>query len=192
MKNIKVEETKSLETEFVKNVINQTYTALHRANDMKNDFTHHIFKMDYEKVEKMFKTSSFDWLPTLDFSSISKINSKHFGTFLPKLYTDLQVIAAGVDLVFTNEQYEQFRDTKYYLKLVLCEIFAILDEYQLTLPPDVTREIIPSDCALLVDQTAAKTRDWIIFREYVNMLEYILRIFRNHTPKHAMIIKNIN
>lgn len=150
-----------------------------------------MFEMNYEAVDKMFKTTTLDWLPKLDFTSISKINSKHFEAFLPKLYTDLQVIAAGVELVFSNEKYEKFSDIKAQLKFVLCEIFSVLDECHLTLPPDVTREIIPDDCISLVDQIETKTTDWIIFREYVNMLEYILRVFRNHTPKSALIIKNM-
>lgn len=47
------EERKPLETELVKNVINQTDTALYKANDIKNEYTNTIFKMDYEQVDKI-------------------------------------------------------------------------------------------------------------------------------------------
>lgn len=147
--------------------------------------------MDYEKVDRIFKTNTFDWLPVPDYSSASQINSKHYKTFLPKLYTDLQVIAAGIELVFFNEKYAKFKETPLYLRLVLCELFTVLYECGLKLPDDVTRETIPSDCASLVDQTSRKARDFIIFREYVKILEYILRVFRNHTRKSSLIIKNM-
>lgn len=164
---------------------------MYKANDIKNEFAQDLFKMSYGKLDKMYKTNTYDWLPTLDFSSVSKINSKHFGTFLPKLFKDLQVLGAGIDLVFSDEKYENFKDIKYNFRLLLCEIFTVIYECHLVLLPDVTADVIPDDCVSLKDETAIKTRDFIIFREYIKMLEYILKVFRNHTPKSALIIKNM-
>lgn len=192
MKLVSGEDFKFLETELAKNVINHANTALYKAKDIKNEFAQILFKMDFERVDDMFKTDTFYWLPVLDTSNVSKINSRSFTGFLPKLYSDVQIIAAGIDLVFANEKYETFKDIKAYLKLVLSEIFTVIYECHLTLPSDITREIIPTDCVSMVDQTAIKARDWIIFREYVNMMEYIIKVFRNHTPNVGLIIKNLN
>jgi len=60
---------------------------------------------------------------------------------------------------------------------VLCEIQVAIEERSVTRRPDVTRDVMTSDFRTMTDMTSRDLRDWLIFREYMNGLEYVIQVF---------------
>lgn len=63
---------------------------------------------------------------------------------------------------------------------VLCELQVALVERQLSSRPDVTRDIMKSDFRKVSSsETFRNLRDWLIFRDYMNGLEYVVQVFEH-------------
>lgn len=63
---------------------------------------------------------------------------------------------------------------------VLCELQVALVERQLSSRPDVTRDIMsPEFRAISSSETFRNLRDWLIFRDYMNGLEYVVQVFEH-------------
>lgn len=60
---------------------------------------------------------------------------------------------------------------------VLCELQVALVERGLTPRPDVTRDIMSSEFRKRESRTQTELRDWLIFRDYMNALEYLIQVF---------------
>lgn len=104
---------------------------------------------------------------------------------LQKVFTYLQKIAAGMEQVVVDqadnngEFLTEFDRAQFGLKMVLCEIeYALLQkgvpEEELA---EVPREIIPMRIRNLEDQSYRNLRDWYIYRDYMNGLEYVVDAF---------------
>lgn len=70
-----------------------------------------------------------------------------------------------------------------FFSQVLCEIQVALEERSVTRRPDVTRDVMTSDFRTMTDMTYRDLRDWLIFREYMNGLEYVIQVF-SHLRLH--------
>lgn len=61
---------------------------------------------------------------------------------------------------------------------LLCELQMALAERGVVPRPDVTREVMPRDYRDMSNSvTYRNLRDWLIFRDYMNGLEYIIGVF---------------
>lgn len=60
-----------------------------------------------------------------------------------------------------------------FLLQVLCEIQMAMIERKVDPHPDVTRDVMTDDFRFVPDNTNRHLRDWIIFRDYMIVLEYI-------------------
>lgn len=82
-----------------------------------------------------------------------------------------------LNLVFYLKKFQKGQSLKIHLPLfqVLCEIQMAIVERKVTPRPDVTRDIMNEDRVL--DETYRKLRDWAIFRDYMNCLEYVIEVF---------------
>ena len=62
---------------------------------------------------------------------------------------------------------------------VLCELQVALVERAVTQRPDVTREVMSSEYRNMAAETYRNLRDWLIFRDYMNGLEFIVQVFEH-------------
>ena len=63
---------------------------------------------------------------------------------------------------------------------VLCELQVALVERQLSSRPDATRDIMKSEFRnMSSSETFRNLRDWLIFRDYMNGLEYVVQVFEH-------------
>lgn len=67
---------------------------------------------------------------------------------------------------------------------VLCEIQTAMVVRQLAQRPDVGREIMMEEFRAM-SETDRKLRDWLIFRDYMNLLQYIKLIFEHFKKNTA-------
>lgn len=47
-------------------------------------------------------------------------------------------------------------------------------------PKDITRDIINDETRYIDDDTFRNTRDWLIYRDYMNALEYVIQVFEQY------------
>lgn len=68
---------------------------------------------------------------------------------------------------------------------LLCEVHNVMIVKNLTVETFIGREIMGDTLRQANDDTARNIRNWIIYREYLNMLEYIEQVF-DHLSKKMM------
>ena len=60
---------------------------------------------------------------------------------------------------------------------VLCELQMAMLERDIEFGEDISREIMKNDVRDIQDQSYRNLRDWYIYRDYMNGLEYIIHAF---------------
>lgn len=67
-----------------------------------------------------------------------------------------------------------------FFSQVLCELQVALMERAVTLRPDVTRNAMSTEYrSMSSSATYRDLRDWLIFRDYMNGLEYVVQVFEH-------------
>lgn len=54
----------------------------------------------------------------------------------------------------------------------------VMSERGVTPRPDVSRDIMPIEYRRVNSTTQRDLRDWLIFRDYMNALEYVIEVFK--------------
>lgn len=84
-----------------------------------------------------------------------------------------------------GEFLKAFQSTWNRLNNLLCEIHNVIIEKNLTIKNQVGRDIMGETLRQANDDTTRNVRNWIIYREYLNMLEYIEQVFE-HLQQNKM------
>jgi hypothetical protein len=111
------------------------------------------------------------------------LKSLEFKPTLLEVYVSLQKIAVGVEQMVWDEEdrngplKSSLIETENYLGSLLCEIHTAIIEKELTVEETVTRDIMKEELRKNLDNTGRNIRDWIIYRDYLNMLQYIIQVF---------------
>ncbi|KZC15156.1 hypothetical protein WN55_07984 [Dufourea novaeangliae] len=152
------------------------------------------FNIDFADLHSTFKDNHYDWLPgpkeipkqlgePLDQEYLAKLE---LDTALIDAYEYMQKYAVGLEQIVWDQEdlqlefRKQFKDTEYKLRTVLCELQVALVERQLSSRPDVTRDIMKSEFRTMSSsETYRNLRDWLIFRDYMNGLEYVVQVFEH-------------
>lgn len=99
-------------------------------------------------------------------------------------YEYLQTIAVGLEqLVWDQEDeeapfYGKFKDMEFKLRALLCEIQVAILERGIVMRPDVRRDVMTEAFRDMNRTTSSITlRDWLIFRDFMNALEYVIQVF---------------
>ncbi|KOC70503.1 hypothetical protein WH47_00648 [Habropoda laboriosa] len=175
-------------------VVVQAKTALMHAELFRDDYAKQTFNIDFADLHSTFKDHHYDWLPgtkeipkqlgeQLEQEYLDKLE---LDTALIDAYEYMQKYAVGLEQIVWDQEdlqlkfRKQFKDTEYKLRTVLCELQVALVERQLSSRPDVTRDIMKSEFrAVSSSETYRNLRDWLIFRDYMNGLEYVVQVFEH-------------
>ncbi|XP_034946628.1 uncharacterized protein [Chelonus insularis] len=175
-------------------VVVQAKTALDHAQLFCDDFVKKTFHTTLNDVHSTWKDNHYDWLPgSKDIpkqlgEQLTKeyLNKLELDTALLNAYEFMQKYAVGLEqIVWDQEDHrleflKQFKDTEYKLRTVLCELQVALMERGVTPRADVTREVMtPEYRAMASSSTYRNLRDWLIFRDYMNGLEYVVQVFEH-------------
>ncbi|XP_078047666.1 uncharacterized protein LOC144475543 [Augochlora pura] len=180
------------DSQLLQQVVVQAKTALMHAELFREDYAKRTFNVDFEEILSSFKDSHYDWLPgpreipkqlgqQLEPEYLDRLE---LDTALIDAYEYMQKYAVGLEQIVWDQEdlqlefRKQFKDTEFKLRTVLCELQVALVERQLSSRPDVTRDIMKSELrAISTSETFRNLRDWVIFRDYMNGLEYVVQVF---------------
>lgn len=176
--------------ELLERIVYQTDITSQKAKSFKEEFAQKTFNQNADQVS--FNNNIFEWLPTKEqipkelgtFVSMDHLSSLTLDETLLDTYEYLQKIAVGLEQILWDQQdyhgdfVQQFKDSENHLRLLLCEMQTAMIERGVQMRPDVTRELMPPEHRT-ADKTFRKLRDWIIYREYMNALEYSKQVFEH-------------
>lgn len=66
---------------------------------------------------------------------------------------------------------------------ILCELREIIPVSKLSLFEDTSREIMAPEYRHMENLTHQHVRDWLIFRDYMNLVEYIIQVMEHFKTK---------
>lgn len=186
------------DVQFLEGILVTANNALHHAKLFRDDYVQKTFNVEINSHHDMWKGVHYDWLPSpqeLPKNLGEPTQDEHLGKLelneaLRDTYEYLQKMAVGLEQVAWDQKEQNgefmkhFKDVEYKLRAVLCEIQMAMMERQVTQRQDVTREIMNEEFRVMND-THRKLRDWVIFRDYMNCLEYIIEVFELFKSKMA-------
>lgn len=191
--DINDETSKVSDAELLMRITNQARIALTKADQFKDDFAQEMFNSNFEQLHENWKNSRYDWLPNQcqvpkNLSELvpdEHLQSLKLDDALLDTYQYLQMVAVGLEQVVRDQQREDgsflqnFNQSESYLRLILCEIQVAIFERNIydKMRPDVTRDIMPEYLRNETVLTSRNLRDWIIYRDYMNTLEYVIQVF---------------
>ncbi|XP_047350817.1 uncharacterized protein LOC124949577 isoform X2 [Vespa velutina] len=182
------------DVQLLTQVVVQAKTALMHAQLFRDDYIKRTFKVDFADWHLQWKDNHYDWLPS------KKDIPKQLGEQLQQQYLDsleldrslldayeyMQKYAVGLEQIVWDQEdnglefRDQFKDTEFKLRTVLCELQVALMERAVTLRPDVTRNAMSTEYrSMSSSATYRDLRDWLIFRDYMNGLEYVVQVFEH-------------
>lgn len=179
-------------------IVLQAENALYHAKLFRDKYVLKTFNVELGPHHDMWKDIHYDWLPSVE--QLPKnlgepTQEEHLGKLelneaLRDTYEYLQKMAVGLEQVAWDQKEQNgdfmkdFKDVEYKLRSVLCEIQMAMMERQVTQRQDVTRDIMSEEFRVMND-THRKLRDWVIFRDYMICLEYIIEVFNLFKSKMA-------
>jgi len=178
--------------ELIQNILLSAKNALVHSDDFKEKFVRRTFSTpSWEDHHVTWKEQRYNWLPS--WKDIPKhlheaLESGHLqkltlDTALLRIYNYLQRFAVGLEEVvldqalFDGEFIQEFNEAEYKLKAVLCELQMAMLERDIEFEDDITRDIMKNDVRDIRDESYRNLRDWYIYRDYMNGLEYIIHAF---------------
>lgn len=184
--------------ELIQNILLSAKNALVHSDDFKEKFVRRTFSTSsWKDHHETWKEQRYNWLPSwkdipkhlhesLEGGHLQKLK---LDTALSKMYNYLQRFAVGLEEIvidqalFDGEFIQEFNEAEYKLKAVLCELQMAMLERDIDMGSDVTRDIMKDDVRDIQDQSYRNLRDWYIYRDYMNGLEYVIHAF-DHLKKH--------
>ncbi|XP_017760499.1 PREDICTED: uncharacterized protein LOC108551018 [Eufriesea mexicana] len=182
------------DSQLLHQVVLQAKTALMHAELFRDDYAKRTFNIDFADLHSTFKDNHYDWLPGPN-EIPKQLGEQLNQEYLDKLELDsalidayeyMQKFAVGLEQIVWDQEdlqlefRKQFKDTEYKLRTVLCELQVALVERQLSSRPDATRDIMKSEFRTVsTSETYRNLRDWLIFRDYMNGLEYVVQVFEH-------------
>ncbi|KAJ3665303.1 hypothetical protein Zmor_000804 [Zophobas morio] len=179
------------DSKLIEQIASIAQIAESKAKTFQIDFADKLFNMKVGQLHTYYADKDYAWLPMEEIPK--KLNeqvpqdhlqSLEFKQTLLKVYVYLQKIAVGMEQVVWDEEdrngefKSSFAATEDFLHNVLCEIHTAIIENDLTVEETVTRDLMGEEYRNM-DDTNKNVRNWIIYRDYLNMLEYIVQVF-NH------------
>lgn len=179
------------DSQLLQQVLVQAKTASMQAELFRDDYVRRTFNIEFADLHSSYRDSHYDWLPgpmeipkqlgeQLDKEYLDRLD---LDTALMNAYEYMQKYAVGLEqIVWDQEDHQhdfrtQFKATDDKLRMVLCELQVALVERQLSPRPDVSRDIMNSDYRTISSEGLRNLRDWLIFRDYMNGLEYVVQVF---------------
>lgn len=172
----------------------QARTALLHAELFLGTYVKLTFNSDLETMQSEWKKSRYDWLPSfneipkhfkevMEQKYLDQFDVRLLDTILLNIYEYMQKFAVGLEQIVWDQEYyngrfqEEFKQTELNLGAVLCMLQTALVERAVTFKQDVPPTIMNHEYRNMKAETYRNLRDFLIFRDYVNGLEFILQVF---------------
>lgn len=185
------------DNELLSSIIVSAKNALMHAQRFKDSYVKDTFNLNFEQIHQDWKTVRYPWLPTTE--EISKSLGEHMpleglqklelDLTLKDTYKYLQKFAVGMEQVVWDQTdnngafKNEFADIEFKLRATLCEIQAAMLERGVTQHENITRQIMGNELRHIGNSSYRNVRDWIIFRDCMNGLEYVIQVFEYFKQK---------
>ncbi|KAL3278828.1 hypothetical protein HHI36_016348 [Cryptolaemus montrouzieri] len=184
-------EIRTTDAELLTKIIDQSRRSAQKVNDFKERFAKTTFSMNWEQLFNLYKGhGSYDWLPSIPKRLGEPVSQDYLITLklddtLRDTYEYLQRFAVALDQIVIDEKArsnslktmtKDFEEVEKYAISILCEILTTMNERKVTGHPDVQRSIIPENLKN-GDNTHKNVRNYMILRDYINILEYVIACF---------------
>ncbi|XP_044592832.1 uncharacterized protein LOC123270752 isoform X3 [Cotesia glomerata] len=177
-------------------IILRAKNALDHAKRFCDHFSQESLGLNFESMQASWNNRQYYWLPgpleipkqlgtTLSEDYLSKLEVRMIDSALLNAYEYMQKYAVGLEQITYDQKEEQlnfqkeFVETEHNLRSVLCELQVAMMERGVPQRIDVSRDIMPDMFRQVESITSRNTRDWIIFRDYMNGLEYVVQVFEH-------------
>ncbi|XP_054273721.1 uncharacterized protein LOC128993766 isoform X2 [Macrosteles quadrilineatus] len=156
------------------------------------------FQVDFFSHNKEWEKHDYNWLPNIPKKLGEPVPRKqlerpiYFDLFVKLMTQWLQIVDVGLEQVLWdwnletdqgNPKYKDaFKDMWHKNNLVLCDMWKYGKDLGLNIH-DVNRSIMPNEFRDIQDETTRNIRDWIIFKSYMNLLEYMADVLKYFLDK---------
>ncbi|KDR10788.1 hypothetical protein L798_14914 [Zootermopsis nevadensis] len=179
------------DNELLSSIIVAAKGALMHAERFKENYVKNTFNENFRKFHQEWKSTRYEWLPTTEQISknlgepipIEQLQKLELDVALKDTFAYLQKFAVGMeqivwDQIDNNGAYkDQFADIEFRLRATLCEIQAAMLERGVMQYENVTRQIMANELRHMGNSSYRNMRDWVIFRDCMNGLEYVIQVF---------------
>ncbi|XP_065353161.1 uncharacterized protein LOC135948035 isoform X2 [Cloeon dipterum] len=180
------------ENELLNNIILLARTAQGQAHRFRDGYVKSTFNVDFVQHHETWKDLHYSWLPSMEqipknlgeSTPVNHLQNLELPKALQDSYKFLQTFAVGLEQVVWDQEdgsgfKADFQATEYSLRSVLCEIHAAMIERGVKQHADITRDIMSREFRNMSkgNSSVRNLRDWFIFRDYMNGLEYVIDVF---------------
>ena len=165
--------TSRSEEELLENILLTVRIALRHCRDFTERFVRRTFNTELEDHHIRWREHrGLTLTPTKDIPLQPS-------SALPIIYSLLQSLGPGLEQVVRGQSqhqgefHQEFHGTNIGLRNVLCELKIAMLELDLEFEDGPDRDIRAED---IEDKSYRDLRDWFVFRDYINSLEYILQL----------------
>jgi hypothetical protein len=182
------------DSELLQQIVTQVSKALRQSRRFKEDYVKKTFREpNWWSHHDKWGNKRFDWLPNNneipknlgERPTIAHLQDLEIESTLVNMYSYLQKLAVGLEqvaldqIIFDGRYDEEFNLAEYRLKGVLCELQIAMLEKGVEQNEDIGRDIMGENIRDVEFDSYRNNRDWSIYRDYMNGLEYALSVF-NH------------
>ncbi|XP_071449434.1 uncharacterized protein [Hetaerina americana] len=177
--------------QLISGILIEAKDALMHAEMWRREYVNQTFNVDFVQHHEAWRTNRYSWLPTLD--DIPKeleeqvpedhLETLNFVDALKNIFTYMQKYACGLEQVTWDLEdkhssfSKNFKNAELQVRDIICEIEVALIEKGEKVPIDVQRNIMPKEFRSVSHATHRNLRDWLIFRDYMNGVEYVIQVF---------------
>ncbi|KAK7866986.1 hypothetical protein R5R35_006819 [Gryllus longicercus] len=163
------------------------------AENFKEKYVQQTFNVGFAGWHANWKSTHFDWLPSS--AQIPKslgeptpqehLEKLQLDSALKDIYKYLQMYAVGLEQVTWDQEdikgdfWSSFKDAEHALKATLCEVQVLMVERNVRQHPDVQRDLMDSNVRQNNSTSHRNLRDWLIYRDYMNGLEYVIEVLEH-------------
>ncbi|XP_025197122.1 uncharacterized protein LOC112595931 [Melanaphis sacchari] len=189
MMESETDSTTRREEDIIHGIVVAAGQALTHAEQFTGAFVVETFHVDVKKNHEHWKGITLDWLEMSKYMpkaldvplSKSYLATLTFRDVLHAVYVGMQNVAVGLEQVAWDQDREMLPYAKYFnettlkLKTILCEVSMAIYDINETPEPHVERDIMPIESRISRDNQSL--RDWLILREYMTSLQYVIEAF---------------
>ncbi|KAJ1525923.1 hypothetical protein ONE63_009111 [Megalurothrips usitatus] len=174
--------------DLIQRIVTLSKNALDHAVEFRVQYVEETFQKDYEEHHNMWKIYKYhEWLPAIPKELGENVKKEHLqkqklDVALKDIYKYLQMYAVGLEQVAMDQKqnrnkfYLDFERQEHLLRNVLCEVQVAMAEQGVVQHPDVSPDIMTDTYRKPNGESIRNVRDWVILREYMNGLEYIIQL----------------
>ncbi|XP_076345868.1 uncharacterized protein LOC143244664 isoform X2 [Tachypleus tridentatus] len=169
--------------ELVSKVVEVTESAKNHAEAVEQEFRKEVFKDSAFNVDYMRQ----EWLPVIPPTSEDHFEGIDVKEAYKKAFEYLQYYAVGVDEMKMDQvlhpesgQFlDHFQEVENRIREVLCELQLGMYTLKIRQNPDVMKNVMSTEYRDIPEESKRNLRDYLILRDYLKSITYILELFKH-------------